>query len=157
MDNRWHSASNKKNRARFGLQTDKFCTFRVMDHNFGSPRRVSWQRRYPKPIDQFPTINLWWPAPCLHALALVFERWSIHASTGKSRSLAALLQHPMVTFYRHLCHHFIFSKIIAAPKFYIRSTLDNRWHSASNKKFVSSFYFFKNHSCSKILHSLYIG
>ena len=157
MDNRWHSASKKKNRAQFGLQTDKFCAFRVMDHNFGSLRRVSWQRRYPKPIDQFPMINLWWLPPCLRALALVFERWSIHASTGKSRSLAALLQHPMVTFYRHLCHHFIFSKIIAAPKFYIRSTLDNRWHSASNKKFVSSFYFFKNHSCSKILHSLYIG
>ena len=54
----WHSASNKNNRAPFGLQTDKFCTFRVMDHNFGSLRRVSWQRSYPKPIDQFPTINL---------------------------------------------------------------------------------------------------
>ena len=48
----------KKNHARFGLQTDKFFTFRVMDHNFGSLRRVSWQRSYPKPIDQFPTINL---------------------------------------------------------------------------------------------------
>ena len=64
----------QKNRARFRLQTDKFCTFRVMDHNFGTLRRVSWQRRELKPIDQFPTINLWWPTPCLHALALVFEQ-----------------------------------------------------------------------------------
>ena len=44
----------QKNRARFGLQTDKFCTFRVMDHNFGSLRRlmlararaVHWQRYF---------------------------------------------------------------------------------------------------------------
>ena len=28
-----------KNQARFGLQTDKFCTFRVMDHNFDTLRR----------------------------------------------------------------------------------------------------------------------
>ena len=39
-------------------QTDKFCTFRAMDHNFGTLRRVSWQRRELKHIDQFPTINL---------------------------------------------------------------------------------------------------
>ena len=117
LDNRWHSASNKKNCARLGLQTDKFCTFMVMHHNFGSLRRVSWQRRYPKPIDKFPTINLWWPTPCLHSLALVFEQWSIHASASKSHSWAALLRRPRVTFYRHLCLHFIFLKIIAAPKF----------------------------------------
>jgi len=35
----------QKNRARFALETNKFCTFRVMDHNFGSVRRVSWQRK----------------------------------------------------------------------------------------------------------------
>jgi len=30
----------------------------VMDLNFGAVRRVSWQRRELKPIDQFPKINL---------------------------------------------------------------------------------------------------
>ena len=48
----------QKNHARFGLQTDKFCTFRVMDHNFGTLRRGSRQQRELKPIDQFATINL---------------------------------------------------------------------------------------------------
>jgi len=108
LDNRWHSAWNKKYHAQFGLQTEKFFTFRVMDNNFGTLRRVLWQRRELKPINHFPMINLWWATPCLHALALVFEQWSIHASAGKSCSRATLLRSPRVTACQNLCLHFIF-------------------------------------------------
>jgi hypothetical protein len=48
----------QKIHARFGLQTDKFRIFRVMDHNFGTLRHVSWLRSELKPIDHLPTINL---------------------------------------------------------------------------------------------------
>jgi hypothetical protein len=54
----------QKNHTQFGLQTDKFRTFRVMDHNLGTLRHVLWQRRELKTIDHLPTINL----------ALVFEQ-----------------------------------------------------------------------------------
>ena len=64
-----------------------------MDHNFGTLWHVSLQWRELKPIGQFPTIKLWWPTLFLHALALVFEQWSIHVSAGKSRSRVAPLQH----------------------------------------------------------------
>jgi hypothetical protein len=86
------------------------CGLEVMDHNFDTLRRVSWQRRELKPIDHLPTINLWWPTPSPHALALVFEQWLIHASAGKSRSWAALPRRLRITSYRHLCLHFIFFK-----------------------------------------------
>jgi hypothetical protein len=107
----------QKTHDRFGLQTNKFRIFRVMGHHFGTLRRIWWQRRELKPIDHLPTINLLWPTPSPHALALVFEQWSIHASAGKSRSRAVLPQRPRVSSYRYLCLHFIFKKIIVALNF----------------------------------------
>jgi hypothetical protein len=100
----------QKNHAQFRLQTDKFRTFRVMDHNFGTLRRVSWQQRELKPIDHLPRINLWCPTRSPHALALVCEQWSIHVSVGKCRSQAALSRCPRVTSYRYLCLYFILKK-----------------------------------------------
>ena len=75
-----YSAANKKNHARFKLQTEKLCTFRMSDLAFGTLRRVSSHRRGLKPIGQLATISLRWPTPCFHALGLDFEHWPIHAS-----------------------------------------------------------------------------
>jgi hypothetical protein len=126
----------QKNRIWFGLQTDQFHTFEVMDHNFGTLQRISRQRRELKSIDHLPIINLWWPTPSPHALAIVLEQWSIHASAGMTRSRAALPRRPRVTFYRHLCLYFILKKIIVGLNFEIRSTLDNKWPSVLSKKNV---------------------
>jgi hypothetical protein len=49
----------QKNRARFGLRTDKFCLLRAMNHNFGTVQPVSWPQREPNHTDHFPTTNLW--------------------------------------------------------------------------------------------------
>ena len=53
-----YSAANKKSHARFKLQTEKLCTFRMSDLAFGTLRRVSSHRRGLKPIGQLATISL---------------------------------------------------------------------------------------------------